>query len=166
MTTTRYIHDRPRRAAQRTLQFGGGTPRKRLTVVDAVSEDAVKRAVIDLLQHHPSVAFAHRINTGSGYLVAARDWRRLHAGGLIRSITARFIRFAFPGCSDILGMLRGGRFIAIECKSSDGTLSPEQIVFLDLVTRHGGLAIVARSIDDVLRELPLPSGRSAGLDIL
>ena len=42
-----------------------------------------------------------------------------------------------------------GRFLAIEVKSAKGQPTPYQLAFLDLVRRHGGLAFVARSVDDV-----------------
>lgn len=52
------------------------------------------------------------------------------------------------GVSDILG-LHGGKFLAIEVKTKTGKLSPEQEQFIDDVNKRGGLAFVARSIDDV-----------------
>lgn len=41
----------------------------------------------------------------------------------------------------------------IECKSPDGRQTPEQVNFEGLVTGHGHRYIVARSADDVLKEL-------------
>ena len=52
------------------------------------------------------------------------------------------------GVSDILGVLRG-RFIAIEVKTPTGRLSKSQAKFLDEVKANGGLALVARSVEDV-----------------
>lgn len=57
------------------------------------------------------------------------------------------------GVADILGCLPGGRLLAIEVKSSTGRLSPEQRAFLDEIAGLGGLAFMARSIDDVKRVL-------------
>ncbi|MDR0731206.1 MAG: VRR-NUC domain-containing protein, partial [Treponema sp.] len=53
------------------------------------------------------------------------------------------------GSSDILGLLPGGRFLAVECKAPDGRLSPEQRQFLADIKAQGGLAIVARSCRDI-----------------
>lgn len=61
------------------------------------------------------------------------------------------VRFSFPGCADILGILpaQGGRFLAVECKTGSGVLSDDQVAFKELVEGAGGLFIEARSIDDL-----------------
>lgn len=59
------------------------------------------------------------------------------------------------GVSDILGVLPGGRSLAIEVKSKTGKLSAEQADFLSKFNCCGGVGIVARSIDDVRRGLEL-----------
>lgn len=52
------------------------------------------------------------------------------------------------GCSDLIGIYRG-RFIAIEVKRPrGGRVSDEQALFLQLVREHGGIALVARSVDE------------------
>lgn len=53
------------------------------------------------------------------------------------------------GVSDILGCLKGGRILAIEVKTKQGRPTPEQLAFIDLVNQMGGIAFIARSIDDV-----------------
>jgi hypothetical protein len=57
------------------------------------------------------------------------------------------------GISDILGVLPGGRFLAIEVKANSGKLTDHQSQFLDDVSQAGGLAFVARSIEDIRNEL-------------
>ena len=58
------------------------------------------------------------------------------------------VRFGgMPGASDILGVLLGGRFLAVECKVGKGKLSEAQRRFLERVDQMGGLALVVR--DDV-----------------
>lgn len=55
------------------------------------------------------------------------------------------------GVSDILGIQnKTGRFIAIEVKHGSDTLKAEQEQFLNDIRRKGGIAIVARKIDDVI----------------
>jgi len=67
--------------------------------------------------------------------------------------TARgFVHFGLPGQSDVLGLVRG-RFVAVELKSEDGRLRPEQRAFRDRVLRAGGIYIVARSVDDALNPI-------------
>ncbi len=62
---------------------------------------------------------------------------------------------ATPGISDILGVLPGGRLLAIEVKTEKGKLSPHQERFIQNVNDNGGLAFVARSFDDVVQRLKL-----------
>ena len=64
----------------------------------------------------------------------------------------RIVRFGVPGISDILGVQRG-RLFAIEVKARGGKLTYLQENFLKNVSDHGGIAIVARSLDDVIEGL-------------
>lgn len=58
------------------------------------------------------------------------------------------------GVADLLGIYRG-RFLAIEVKSAKGNLSEHQVEFLDQVRAAGGIGFVARSIEDVKRQLEI-----------
>ena len=65
------------------------------------------------------------------------------------------MRFGKKGSNDILGVLPGGRFLAVECKAKGGRLSPEQKQFLANVQELGGLAVVVRGwqeLDEALTE--------------
>ena len=58
-----------------------------------------------------------------------------------------FRRFAgLKGVSDILGVLRGGRLLAVECKRPGEKVRPEQAAFLARVNELGGVGVV---VDDV-----------------
>lgn len=59
---------------------------------------------------------------------------------------------AINGVSDILGVYKG-RLFAIEVKSEKGRPTLEQVVFIQDVRRHGGIAFVAKNLSDVDREL-------------
>jgi hypothetical protein len=59
------------------------------------------------------------------------------------------------GVSDILGILPDGRFLAIEVKSARGKPSDDQRTFLQSIKDNGGIAFVARTLEDVKRELNL-----------
>jgi len=59
------------------------------------------------------------------------------------------VRYGLVGSSDIIGILPDGRFLAIECKYGKGKTTPEQDAFLAEITRNGGEAFIARSVDDV-----------------
>ena len=104
------------------------------------SEADVLRGILQALALHPKVAWAHRFNTAAGKLVRGNGH-------------SQFIRFGFPGCPDVLGQLRTGEVLAIECKRPSGTVSPEQAAFLRCVQANGGVAVVARSVDDLLEAL-------------
>lgn len=62
------------------------------------------------------------------------------------------------GTSDILGIYRN-KFLAIEVKSEKGRTSPFQDLFLHDVKEHGGIAFVAKSVEDVEYQLKLEDER-------
>lgn len=76
-------------------------------------------------------------------------WRANTGAGIAPS--GQFMRSGLKGQGDFLGLQAPeGRFIGIECKRErGGKLSRDQERFLENVRRHGGIAIVARSVDDV-----------------
>ncbi len=62
----------------------------------------------------------------------------------------RPIRFGEKGMADIIGVLKpSGRYIAIEVKRPGEDPTPEQEAFLREVADCNGIAIVARSVQDV-----------------
>jgi hypothetical protein len=91
--------------------------------------------VLKALRAHPAVSWCERQNSGAA-----------NVGG-------RFIRFGWPGCADVLGQLRDGRFLAVEVKGPTGRLRPEQAVFLECINQAGGLGFMARDLRDVHRQL-------------
>lgn len=60
---------------------------------------------------------------------------------------------ATAGIADIIGILPGGRFLAIECKAHRGIVTKEQSDFIRAINLKGGLAIVTRSVQEVAHEL-------------
>ena len=101
-------------------------------------------AALQLLARHPRVAWARKFNTGA-HVIETAD-RRGRTG-------RRFVRYAFPGCADILGQLADGRFLAVEIKVKRDRASEEQKQFLNLVNRNGGIAFIARSPEDIIDRL-------------
>lgn len=60
------------------------------------------------------------------------------------------VRFGLPGMSDITGILApSGKVIEIECKTSTGRLTQAQENWLAMIRKFGGIAVVARSVEDV-----------------
>lgn len=102
-------------------------------------EAAALFEVLRALRNHPAVAWAERQNSGA-----------------YRTPEGQFVRFGWPGCSDVIGQMRDGRLLAVEVKSPAGRLRPEQQQFLDLVNGAGGVALVARNCADVHRALGRP----------
>lgn len=57
---------------------------------------------------------------------------------------------SYPGVSDILGVGPFGKILAIEVKRESGRLSERQAKFQNNVIDRGGIALVARSVGDVI----------------
>ena len=55
------------------------------------------------------------------------------------------------GGADIIGVAPDGRFLAVEVKTETGRIRPEQEVFLQVVRKAGGIAGVARSVEEALQ---------------
>lgn len=102
----------------------------------ALLEKEIQKQILSFLRKHPKVAWVARFNSGT----FVNDDRYITSNSQ-------------KGMSDILGMLKGGRLFAIECKSRTGKIQPHQQDFLDLISAGGGLAFVARSVEDVLAQL-------------
>ncbi len=71
-------------------------------------------------------------------------WHFKHFGGM----------YANKGIPDIL-CCYNGRFIGIEVKTENGKVSPDQERVISNINNAGGLAFVARSVDDVIEKLDL-----------
>lgn len=126
------------RAIQSALAFYAGAPMPEPAKPRKNSrpEAACLVEVLKTLRGHPAVAWVERQNSG-----AFKDGKR-------------FVRFGWTGCSDVLGQLRDGRFLAVEVKAPGGKASDAQQLFLDRVRSAGGAAFIATSAADVFRNLP------------
>ena len=65
----------------------------------------------------------------------------------------QFIRSGERGTADIIGILKGGRFLGIEVKREGKNPTPEQLRWGEKVTKAGGLYLVAHSVDEVKQAL-------------
>jgi len=95
-----------------------------------------------------------------------RLWRN-NTGALVDQ-QGRFVRFGLcKGSSDLIGLRaleitpelvgqRIAQFIALEVKTAQGVLSPEQRAFLRLVQQLGGVAAVCRSVEEAEQLLDTP----------
>ena len=95
-----------------------------------------------------------------------RLWRN-NTGALVDQ-QGRFVRFGLcKGSSDLIGLRsleitpemvgqRLAQFVALEIKTAQGVLSPEQQAFLRLVKQLGGVAAVCRSVEEAEQLLGSP----------
>ena len=95
-------------------------------------EKHILKAILDALRHHPDVAIVDRRQVGE-----------FVEGG-------RRIKIGVVGVGDISGMLRGGAYFEIECKTEIGKLTPAQKERIHRILDGGGIAGVARSVEDAL----------------
>ncbi|NBV62657.1 MAG: VRR-NUC domain-containing protein [Rhodobacteraceae bacterium] len=108
-----------------------------------------------------AVQNAIRLEHGSG---PARLWR--NNTGALKDATGRLVRYGLcPGSSDLIGLRQVtitpdmvgqtlAVFTAIEVKDQ-GRLTEQQRAFITMVQQAGGMAGVARSVDDARRILGL-----------
>ena len=109
-----------------------------------IGERDVQKTILQYLALCPHVAWAQRFNTG------ATGWSYTTQAGAQRR---RFVRFGFTGCSDILGQMKGGHLLAIECKRKGGKATDSQVAFLQTVSDNNGVAIIANNVSDVERAI-------------
>jgi len=95
-------------------------------------EKDIQKAIIDYLRLKKCLVFKHH-----------------STGFTMKDGEARAFRYGDKGIADIIGCLPSGRFLAIEVKRPGGKMTPEQDKFLLEVNLHGGLGLLATSIDDV-----------------
>jgi hypothetical protein len=70
--------------------------------------------------------------------------------GMARSFdTNRVVKFGLKGSSDVIGITRDGRFLAIEIKVGKDFLKPEQIAFKLMVEKNNGLHFIIRNEDQI-----------------
>lgn len=85
-----------------------------------------------------------------GTLPVLRLWR---ANVGVARLGRRVVRFGIRGQGDLTGILPDGRRLEIEVKTVAGRQSPAQRRFQEMMERFHGVYILARSIEDVRREL-------------
>jgi hypothetical protein len=107
-------------------------------------EKDIQASILDLLSYHKKVAWAERMNTGG--------MKKAYTNTSGRTKN-HFVRFAFRGCSDIIGQLKSGHFLAVEVKRPGNTATDEQEAFLGRVSKAGGLAVLAYSAEEVQEAL-------------
>jgi len=105
------------------------------------TESQILKSIMMLLKRHPRVAQVWRQNSGT--------FQERNRDGSVRYIRANTQK----GMSDIMGILKDGRTLAIEVKSRTGRMRPGQEEFLQTIRQAGGVAGVCRSVDDAQKLL-------------
>ena len=109
-----------------------------------MSEAAIQAAIRLALGSHPRIK-AFRNNAGQ-YKTPDGRWVKYGVGN--------------PGGADLIGWRsvlitpdmvgqRIAQFVSVEVKTPKGTVRPEQQVWADNVRKAGGIAVIARSVEDV-----------------
>lgn len=101
-------------------------------------EKAIQNVILEWLRWRPE-AYAWQNDTRPVWDPKGERFRNLS-------------KYAKRGAADILGMW-GSRFLAIEVKAGKNTTTAEQELFLEDIRERGGIAFVARSLDDVREKL-------------
>lgn len=97
-------------------------------------------------------AIQQEIMARLGALPGLTIWRN-NSGALVDQ-RGQLVRYGQPGSADVLGILApAGRLLAIEVKAARGKLSDRQIAWGAMIRNHGGVYIVARSVDEALKGL-------------
>jgi hypothetical protein len=75
---------------------------------------------------------------------------KVNTTGIYKQSTGSYITNESAGCPDIIAIYKG-RFYGIEVKSFTGRLSEKQKRFKEGIEEAGGVYLVARSVDDVMK---------------
>jgi len=78
--------------------------------------------------------------------------KQIHRDGdQVTLINAHMMTFGLAvGSSDIIGITPEGRFLAVEVKTPKGRPTKEQLRFIEAVRAAGGIAGIARSVEEAL----------------
>lgn len=89
-----------------------------------------------------------------GSLPWLKVWR--NNSGALYDRTGKLVKFGLAGSADIIGIVKPhGRFLAIEVKAEKGRQSESQRNFQRMVEGMGGVYVLARSVEDVLKALEI-----------
>lgn len=105
-------------------------PKRRYTKSGKPTEAPILKACLQALRIHPKVALVWRQNAGT--------------------YGEHFVRLGPKGMPDIVGLLKGGRFFAIEIKAPGKRPEPHQDAMIGILNANGALAGWATSVEDCL----------------
>ena len=118
---------------------------------NSTNETTGRRPSERLIQAEIMAAFA----AGGRLARVAKVWR-INVGTFLTQDGRRLVHTAPVGFPDLLGRIivrDRGRMLHIECKRPGCITTPEQTAFIRTANAEGALAIVATSVEDVVRAL-------------
>lgn len=129
-------------------------------------ESEIRGAILEACLGYPSVAWLVRCEAYSGYVLPQGQLNKLlaalHAKGATWKADAVYCllrrhlawrEFGSAGLADLIGQLRSGPMLAIECKRPGERADAHQQAFLDNVTRAGGCACVAHDAREAIERI-------------
>lgn len=80
--------------------------------------------------------------------------------GVLKTTEGQYVKYGLCiGSSDLIGWHKDGcRFLAIEVKTPNGRVTPEQQQFIDAVRNAGGISCIARSVADAVNAVKDDNG--------
>ena len=88
------------------------------------------------------------------YLATRTDLRAWRQNTGVAYYENRPVKFGVHGAADISGILNTGTRLEIEVKTPSGSQSQAQKRYQDMITKFGGIYILARCVEDVIEGLP------------
>jgi hypothetical protein len=64
--------------------------------------------------------------------------------------TGKPFKYGLKGSADIIGILKNGKFLALEVKTGKATQSKQQLAFAAMIQKYGGHYFVCRSVSDAV----------------
>lgn len=101
---------------------------------------------------HPSLTEKDIQKLILDWLAARRIFHYRNNSGAFRDERNHLYRFGATGSPDIVCVI-AGVFVGIEVKGPRGKLSDDQMAFGTALVKAGGKYIVAKSLDDVIKEI-------------
>lgn len=98
-----------------------------------MKESEVQKLILDYLRLNGCLVF--KVNNGGVY-IKSRDC---------------YMKGPIKGVPDIVGLTSKGRFIGVEVKVKYNKPSAEQLSFLAEIKKRKGIALVAYSLDDIIK---------------
>lgn len=138
------------------------SPKKiKVSILQEVASTSIKKRTAKVFPTKPTTTESQVIKSVLSYLAVLQangivhDFWRNNTGSILIE-EKRFLQFGKAGLPDIIGVMRDGKFLGLECKRPAnpghhpaGKLSEHQSLFLDGSKKSGAVCDVIYSIEDV-----------------